>query len=58
MRSPLPSILLLILYLTVGSAIGSFVVRTYLPRIEMREIIKELRQPNIYPCVTPYPDKR
>jgi hypothetical protein len=53
MRSPLHSILLMFLYLTVGSAIGGFVVTKYFPRIEVREIIRDFPQPDMHPCPDP-----
>jgi uncharacterized protein YneF (UPF0154 family) len=56
-RSLSHSILLMFLYLTVGSAIGAFVVVKYFPRIEVQEIVKELPQPDMDPCFTPDPSK-
>jgi hypothetical protein len=53
MRSPFHSILLLCLPLTLGSAVGAFVVAKYFPYVEVVEIIKELPQPDVPPCLRP-----
>jgi hypothetical protein len=53
MRSPFHSLLLLCLSLTLGSAVDAFVVAKYFPCVEVVEIIKELPQPGVPPCLRP-----